>query len=88
MLKRIGAWLLLLLFVLLMINIMFIGWQEVLSGALYIVIFIAYALFALRKSTNETIDKNEKMKESMGNIYSDTYSEDSVKIKDEEESKK
>ena len=65
MLKRIGAWLLLLLFVLLLINIMFIGWQTAVSGAVYVVVFIAYAIFALRKNTNATVDRNEEIEEAI-----------------------
>lgn len=65
MLRRIGAWLLLILFVLLLINIMFIGWQTIISGAIYIVVFIAYAIFALRKSTSTTIKRNEEMEDAI-----------------------
>lgn len=65
MLKRVGALLLLLLFVLLLINIMFIGWQTTVSGAIYVVVFVAYAIFALRKNTSDTVKRNEEMKEEL-----------------------
>lgn len=76
MLKRIGAWLLLVLFVLLIVNIIFIGWQTIISAAIYIIVFFAYTFFVLRKNTSATVKRNEEMEELYNKNSDETLSDE------------
>ena len=68
MIKRVGAWILILGFVFIIFDILVIGWQREAVGIIYAVIFIIYILFFSKSKNTKDMEESSNVDGEDDNI--------------------